>query len=438
MSGPAVIPCPLQCLADRQPAGVFLSTPHQTFTFRQVLDKVEEAREHLLQAGCRLLCLKEPFCQVETVIRILAALREGIPVAPLNLRLPAEIREQQNIWLEKAANALPASIPAEPGMWHPEQIATVLFTSGSTGEQKAILHQLKHHLASAAAANAQAPLLPGDRWLCPLPLYHVGGLAILFRCLLAGASVCFPGSDQNISQTVQTFCPSHLSLVPTQLYRWLEEKEFSGSGIKRLLVGGAPLPESLRERARAAGLPVAVSYGMTETASQVTATPPGELAVGSGRCLEHAECRIAADGEILIKAASTAAGVLHPEGLRSITDGQGWLHTRDAGRIEHGVLFVEGRMDARFISGGENIQPEMIEQALMNLPGIAEAVVVPKEDPEFGHRPLAWVDAEVTEDAVERWNDGLRTQLPGYMIPVGYRRLPEEPGLKRSRAELQL
>jgi O-succinylbenzoic acid--CoA ligase len=431
-----LIPCPLQRLADRQPAGIFLSTPDQVFTFREVLDKVEEAGEQLLQNRCRLLCLKEPLSQVDTVIQIFAALRQGIPVAPLNLRLPAVVREQQDIWLEEAGGVLPVSGPVPSGWWHPEQTATVLFTSGSTGDQKAVVHQLKHHLAAAAASNAQAALSPSDRWLCVLPLYHVGGLAILFRCLLAGAAVCFPESNQAISQAIQTLHPSHLSLVPTQLYRWLEEKEFSGSGIKRVLMGGAPLSESLRERARSAGLPIAVSYGMTETASQVTATPPGEPAVGSGRCLDHAECRITTDGEIMIKAASTAAGVMHPEGLRPITDAQGWLHTRDAGRIEHGVLVVEGRMDSRFISGGENIQPEVVEQALLNLSGISEAVVVPKEDPEFGQRPVAWVDVEVTQDAVTMWNDGLRAHLPGYMIPVAYRRLPEGSGLKRSRAEL--
>jgi O-succinylbenzoic acid--CoA ligase len=270
-----------------------------------------------------------------------------------------------------------------------------------------------------------------------LPLYHVGGLAIVFRCLAAGATVCFPDAGHTTAEAVHECSPTHLSLVPTQLYRWLEEKDFRLNGIRRVLIGGAALPESLRRKAETQGVPVATSYGMTETASQIAATPPGDTPIGSGKPLDHAQIRISEQGEILMKGDSMAIGQITESGLQSLTDEEGWFHTRDRGRIEKGILHVEGRMDNQFISGGENIQPETIEGALLEIHGIQEAIVVPKEDMEFGFRPRAWVDAEISEASVSRWNAYVREVLPGYMVPVEYRRLPEATGMKHRREELK-
>lgn len=246
--------------------------------------------------------------------------------------------------------------------------------------------------------------------------------------------MCFSDAP-TLSEAVKASGATHLSLVPTQLLRWMEDPLFDIANIRRVLLGGAPLPENLKSQALQQGIPIALSYGMTETASQVTATPPGEDPIGSGKPLSHAEIRISEDGEILVKAESVALGELVQDGLESITDADGWFHTRDLGRLEDGVLFVEGRMDLQFISGGENVQPETIERALVKLQGISEAVVVAKPDEEFGFRPLAWVDMDITLEQVEQWNLALREELPGYMIPVEYRTLPPLEGIKRKRGD---
>ncbi|MDA3875373.1 MAG: AMP-binding protein, partial [Kiritimatiellae bacterium] len=254
-----------------------------------------------------------------------------------------------------------------------------------------------------------------------LPLYHVGGIAILFRCVLAGAAVAFPGADSEGTEIVEPLRVTHLSLVPTQLQRWMHSVGFAPAvkGVKRVLMGGAPMPGGLLSEAITSGVPVAVSYGMTETGSQIAATPPGEIPTGSGRILPHAKVRISEAGEIQVRAGSV------PETL--LTDG--WLRTGDCGRLEGDLLFVEGRIDRQFISGGENIQPERIERELQICSG-AGCVVVPVEDPEFGQRPAAWVDEEVTEAKISLWNQALRLRIPGYMIPVRYKTLPRARGLK--------
>lgn len=435
MSGPFIIPCPLRELAERRPAGIFLSTSAGELSYAEMEQRVREVRKQI-QPTSGWICISEPLSAVESVVQLLAGLRAGIPVAVLNVRHPAQVLDEQQKGLAAAIQSLPEIRQPQEGTWDLRSPATILFTSGSSGRPKALLHSLANHWASANAACAQAPLAPGDRWLCSLPLYHVGGLAILFRCLTSGATVCFPDAGQSLSESIRFFRPTHLSLVPTQLTRWLKDPEFDSSGIKRVLLGGAPLPEGLRRRAEEKGVPLAVSYGMTETASQVAATPPGETARGAGRPLGHAELRISEQGEILLKGPSVAVGILEEKGLVPITDQEGWLHTRDVGRIEEGLLMVEGRMDRQFISGGENIQPEQIERALLDLPEISEAVVVPIEDEEFGCRPFAWVDAELSGAEWERMKVELRKVLPGYMIPVGVSRLPEMGvGLKRRRGE---
>src|SRR5918997_356866 len=153
--------------------------------------------------------------------------------------------------------------------------ATIVFTSGSAGEAKAALHTFGNHYFSAVGSNANIALAPGDRWLHSLPIYHVGGLSILFRCLLAGAAIALPEPDAQLGRSISQRRASHVSLVSTQLSRLLGDGDADLSGLEAVLMGGGPIPPSLVEEALSRGLPLHTSYGLTEMASQVTTTPPG-------------------------------------------------------------------------------------------------------------------------------------------------------------------
>jgi len=272
-----------------------------------------------------------------------------------------------------------------------------------------------------------------------LPLYHVGGLSILFRCLLARATVALPEPGAPLAEAIASLSATHVSLVSTQLSRLSREGADLG-GLEAVLLGGGPIQASLVDEAFARRLPVHTSYGLTEMASQVTTTPRGaslKVLRTAGRVLPNREVSISKEGEILVRGETLFAGYVEGEELDRPLDADGWFHTRDLGELdEDGYLRVRGRMDNLFISGGENIQPEEIEEALCRLEGIDEAVVVPVPDEEFGARPVAFVrmdDGELRD--LER---KLEPVLPRFKIPISFHPRPEEAraGMKADRAAL--
>jgi O-succinylbenzoic acid--CoA ligase len=328
-------------------------------------------------------------------------------------------------------------------VFRPEQPASVLFTSGSTGTPKAAQHSVGNHYYSALGSNQNIVVQPGDRWLLALPLYHVGGLGILWRCWLGGATVVIPPSQAPLADVLRAQLITHLSLVPTQLRRLLEAQPTAPPSTKAVLLGGSAIPPELLDRATASGWPVHTTYGMTEMTSQVTTTSPGasrEQLRSAGRVLPHRELRIADDGEILVRGPTLFQGYLTPDGaLDQAVDAEGWYHTRDLGRCgPDGLLYVVGRKDHLFISGGENIQPEEIEALLVEQPGVTRAVVVPVPDAEYGERPVAFVDG-IRPERLEQLADELDGRLPRFKIPDAFYAWPADgtEGMKVDRTQLQ-
>jgi O-succinylbenzoic acid--CoA ligase len=292
------------------------------------------------------------------------------------------------------------------------------------------MHTLGNHYYSALGSNANIALAPGDRWLHSLPLYHVGGLSILFRCLLAKATVELPEPGTPLIKAITG--TTHVSLVSTQLLRLLREEALDPGRLKAILLGGGPISAPLVDEAVSRGLPIHTSYGLTEMASQVTATPPGaspEELRTSGRLLPHREISISEDAEILVRGETLFTGYVTPHAVDLPLDADGWFHTGDLGELDaNGYLRVRGRKDNLFVSGGENVQPEEIEDALCRLEGVEEAVVVPVANTEFGFRPVAFVK---TVEGTARLGDLARTpelSLPRFKIPVSFHEWPEETG----------
>jgi O-succinylbenzoic acid--CoA ligase len=307
------------------------------------------------------------------------------------------------------------------------------------GKHKAIAHGLSAHLVSARGASWNLPLKPGDVWLWSLPLFHVSGLGILFRCTLAGATLAIPEHGVPLSQQFSAQRPTHVSFVPTQLRNLLDESERAPPYLRAALLGGAPAPAELIERAIRADWPLLTTYGLTEMASQVTTTSlpikAGDLST-AGRVLPGREIRIGADEQIYVRGMTLMSGYQHGRANVLPCDADGWFATGDRGGWDDaGRLLVRGRIDNLFISGGENIYPEEIESELLKLPGVRQVVVVPLEDATYGQRPAAFVDCDQWQ--VDAWRQGLLQRLPRFKLPDHFFPWPPQSAIKPNRQLLQ-
>ena len=320
-----------------------------------------------------------------------------------------------------------------------QQPATIVCTSGSSGPSKAVLHTLGNHYYSALGANQNLHLRSHDTWLLSLPLYHVGGLGILFRCFQVGAAVHFMDEGEDLLAAMERCRPSHVSVVATQLHRLMRSQEGDWDAARNprvILLGGGPTPEPLLDEALRRHWPVYQTYGLTEMSSQITAVPevcPPNARRTAGQLLRHRELRLAPDGEILVRGRTRFAGYVSRAGLKEPFDDEGWFATGDLGEFDAAnCLIVRGRKDNQFISGGENIQPEEIEAVLTSAPGVEAALVVPVKNEEFGQRPVAYVKAE-TLDGLEAY---VSERLPGFKVPDTFYPWPEDAaiGIKPSRA----
>jgi len=344
-----------------------------------------------------------------------------------------------------SADEDPRGTPATPlPPFDPAADATIVFTSGSTGMPKAALLAFENHWSSAVGSNCNIPLRPGDHWLLSLPPWHVGGLSVVFRCLLGGAAIAVARSGEPLAEAIAGLGVTHVSLVATQLYRLLREKRGRAAlrSVKAALLGGGPAPAALIEEAVHLGVRLVTSYGSTEMSSQATATRPGdppETLETAGRPLAFRELSLTAGGEILVRGRTLFRGYVEETGVRAARDASGWFHSGDLGRLDaDGRLVVTGRRDTMFISGGENIHPEEIERELLRYPGVLAAIVAPVPDPEFGARPVAFLRTATGSPPADAELDRfLRMTLPGFKIPRCYLSWPDiEEGMKPDRRSL--
>ena len=307
---------------------------------------------------------------------------------------------------------------------------TLLATSGTSGAPRLVHHGLAKHLEAARAASAFLDLGAADRLLLSLPAWHVGGLSLLFRAVVSGAVLCAPPPGMPLSEALARFRPTQVSLVATQLKRLLDDAQAVAHlrACRTVLLGGGPTPQPLRAAALDAGIPLAIGYGATETCAFVAATRDPELVRRedvAGPALPGRELVVDADGHIAVGGPTLLDGYLERAGLVSPLDAHGRWPSGDVGSLVDGVLRVHGRADRMFVSGGENVQPEEIEEALLGLEGVAEAVVVPVSDEEFGERPVAFVAGEGLDAAA--LDAALRVALAGFKTPDRYYRMPARP-----------
>ena len=433
----------LAALCERYGSAPALRWRGHTVSYREYAHRTARTAAELTAAGVtanKRIALPADLDPPAWAATLFAVLATGAVAVLLPAR--AAPRERERLLERTGAvewRPLPAAAPAATSA--PLRIAihrpaTVVFTSGSSGEAKAVVHSTANHLYNAAGSAANIPLGPDDAWLVALPLSHVAGLSILFRTLSAGACALFAdsGALHDAGDPAARLLPgaTHVSLVETQLRRLLQIPGWQAltRRLRAALIGGSALSAPLLRQARAARLPVCASYGCTEMASQVATTRPGdpsETFAGAAPVLPHREVAISGDGEILLGGPTLCLGYLNQERVRPAAGADGWFASGDLGRLDGGRLSVTGRRDARFISGGENIQPEEVEQALLAHPAVLAAVCVAVPDTEFGSRPaafLALASGPLPPSDIEAHLDA---RLARFKHPVRYFALPATP-----------
>jgi O-succinylbenzoic acid--CoA ligase len=315
--------------------------------------------------------------------------------------------------------------------WELSDPLVVLFTSGTTGDPDAVVLTLGNVLASATASAFRLGLRPDDCWHVPLPMYHMGGLAPVYRSVLYGTALSVQrGFDPAATlSALRAADATAVSLVPTMLERLLEAGTLPD--LRFVLLGGAVCPAALLERAHERGVPVAPTYGMTEAASQIATARPEEARdrpESVGNPVMFAEVTVVDDagavcdpgerGELVVSGPMVTPGYLDAERTAEAFCSRG-LRTGDLGhRDAGGRLYVHGRADDLIVTGGENVDPAEVADALRAHPAVEACAVVGLPDDEWGQRVAALVVGESVADvSAAAIRDHCRERLAGYKLP---------------------
>ena len=481
--GPDETPDWLHRRAQRSPGALALRTGGQDLTYGELDARAARAAGVLaaqgVSAGDRVAALMPS--GIAFAVLLHAVLRLGAAIVPVNTRLaPQEMAfvvqdaaprllvvggalRAQGVAVAKgasvpvlAAESLDAG-PSAPAVDHRlSDLAAIVYTSGTTGRPKGAMLTRGNFYHGAVTSALGVGTLPEDRWLLCMPLFHVGGLSILLRATLYGIAVVAQDgfTEEAVAKALSEDGVTIASLVPVMLRRLLDAGVRFPKGMRYVLLGGGPAARDLLERALRGGVPIAPTYGLTETASQAATMPPGEASshVGSaGRPLFLTELRIGdplqafppgEPGEILVRGPTVSPGYFRRPDATAAALADGWLHTGDVGYLdEEGYLYVLDRRDDLIVTGGENVYPAEVEDALLHHPAVLDAGV-------YGVRDGAWgqsVHAAVVLRAAGAASEAdllafLRTRLAGYKIPrtvIVRQSLPRNAGGKLMRRRLR-
>ncbi|KFE70352.1 o-succinylbenzoate--CoA ligase [Hyalangium minutum] len=450
--------CPIREGAFRSPDAEALTFAGRSWTYRELDAEIGrwvaalEARG--VGAGDRvaLLSTSHPGC----VFLFFALGRLGALLAPLNARLTSaelaplveDVSPRLRLALSSWVDRLPGAEPLETwadAVTSPsptcEPLAestprVVLFTSGTTGRPKGAVITEGNFRASARCSEANLGKHPAPRWLGTLPLFHVGGLAMLTRCAYDGGCLLLHDrfDADAVNQAIDAEGATHASFVATTLERVLDARADRPmpESFHLALIGGGPVPTPLLARARAARLLALQTYGLTEACSQVTTERPLEAdGRTAGPPLPGLDVRIVGpegevlgpgrEGDIEVRGPTVMAGYLNrPEATREALR-DGWLRTKDMGMLdERGRLTVLSRRTDLIVRGGENLYPVEIETVIASHPAVQEVAVVGVTEARWGEVPVAFVVPRAGQPLPGDLDAWCRRSLAGFKVPARF------------------
>jgi o-succinylbenzoate---CoA ligase len=427
----------LERAAALRPTLVAIETPSGSATYAQLLADARAGAAELAARGLSpgdLVAIALP-AGLEFARALHATLLLGAVAVPVDLRLhhdercriledvaavveeplalsgpgassaPARPAEALAARPERSGRGEPSAIPG-PAQHTLQATAAVIYTSGTTSAPRSVPLSYGNFLWSALGSAVALGLAPNERWLCAMPLSHVAGLSILLRSAIYAttAVVHEQFETEHALQALREQEITLVSLVAATLRRLLDAGLERPPTLRCALTGGGPVPSDLVSRADRAGVPVRLTYGLTEACSQV-ATAALAAADGGVRPLFCTRVRTAPrSGEILVSGPTVTPS-------RAVSGG--WLHTGDLGRLDsHGCLHVAGRESDTIISGGEKVTPAEVEDVLAEHPDVMEVAVVGRPDARWGELVSAVV---VAKAGAQLDCEDLRTHCARYL-----------------------
>jgi O-succinylbenzoic acid--CoA ligase len=400
----------LQRAAGLAPTLTALQTPEGRLSYAGLLEAARSGAGELLerdvQPGERVAIALPPGLAFAQALH--ACLLLGAVAVPVDLRLTSPERERivagaRTIVeepLRTPSSGEPDTDVLTSGAVHElDAVCAVIYTSGTTSVPRPVELTYGNFLWSALGSAVALGVDPTERWLCALPLSHVGGLSILVRSAIYATTAVVHERfhTDSVLTALQEDQITLVSLVSTTLARLLDAGLCDPPRLRCALTGGGPVPAALVQRARAAGVPVIETYGLTECCSQAATAPLAAIAspdIGAGAALFCTRTEIATAAPAVPRGEPQLGEIVlsGPTVARCAVAEDGRLHTGDLGWLDaEGFLHVCGRESDTIVSGGENVAPSEVEAVLESCPGVLEAAVVGREDPHWGEAVTAIV-----------------------------------------------
>jgi O-succinylbenzoic acid--CoA ligase len=430
----------------------------RNITYRQLSDKVNECAEYLSEHNINredrvgLLFSNS----IDFIICILSLWKLGAVPFPLNLRLSGvelekqiqfaeiklliveeglsssnnDIKFHNKVYLSpKFEVSSNISLPSETT--NDDSTALILFTSGSTDNPKAVELTFSNLFYSAKSIDDEINFSRNDVFLATLPFYHIGGFSIIIRALLSGGSLALTNSikTDDIFSGIMSFNPSIISLVPTQLKRFVDANEKSNIDLRCVFLGGGPIDELIIKKALELCWKLYIVYGSTETSSMVTMLKPSEMLgrlncagkpiSGNSILIKDEKGFILkpnAEGRVHIISKSVMKGYLN---LKEQSPKENEFISDDMGFTDHkGYLYITGRYDDIIVSGGENINCRQVDKELQSHPNILDSFSFGVKDSEWGQKLCSVIilqsEVEYSEKELRNF---LKSKLADYKIP---------------------
>ncbi|UXR70970.1 o-succinylbenzoate--CoA ligase [Staphylococcus sp. IVB6240] len=455
--------------AYQTPNAIAVETAREQLTFKSLLNLA-------MQYGSGLAALQEKRIgllvdnSIEAIALIHGAWLYQIEIAMINNRLTDEevIKQMQSIKVKTivvsdnyqsrymdsqfpqyfncyvASNILVKEGTRSLAPFDVKSIASIMFTSGTTGTQKAVPQRFSNHQSSAERCLSDLGFDSETRWLTVLPIYHISGLSIVIRSVLYGFTVYLMSKfdEQQVLDAVKHKNITHMSLVPLTLKRLMDNGLTEPYQLEKILLGGAKLERDFVSLALSYQLPIYNSFGMTETCSQFLTASPDMLAINPeavGRFdgeLKIVQPNSEGHGELCVRADNVMDGYLYPEGLQNTFDEEGYFKTGDIASVDsNGYVVIHDRRKDLIISGGENIYPNEIERVAKMHAEVSDAMCVGIRDDYWGQRPILYLVGDIQ---IEKMYAFLSQHLAKYKLPKEIKYVQSLPYTSTGKLKRQL